>query len=97
MYAIRSYYDIAMKSADIILTNSELLQVVDAIVLSQKTYRKMIQNLWWASGYNIIAVPLAAGILSPFGIVIEPAVGAVLMSISTVVVALNAQLSYNFV
>jgi Cu2+-exporting ATPase len=90
--AIGAGTDIAIESADIILTKSELLHVTDAIILSKKTYSKMVQNLWWASGYNIIAVPLAAGVLSSVGVVIEPAVGAILMSISTVVVALNAQL-----
>ena len=62
------------------------------IELSKATYRKMIQNLWWAAGYNIVAIPLAAGVLAPWGIVLHPAVGAVLMSLSTVVVAINAQL-----
>ena len=62
------------------------------IALSKATYRKMIQNLWWAAGYNIVAIPLAAGVLAPWGIVLYPAVGAVLMSLSTVVVAINAQL-----
>ncbi|MFT7878983.1 MAG: heavy metal translocating P-type ATPase [Sulfurimonas sp.] len=90
--AIGAGTDIAMESADIILTKSELLRVTDAIKLSRKTYRKMVQNLWWASGYNIIAIPLAAGILSPWGIMIKPALGAVLMSLSTVIVAFNAQL-----
>jgi Cu2+-exporting ATPase len=62
------------------------------IRLSKATYRKMIQNLWWAAGYNILAIPLAAGVLYSWGIVLHPAVGAILMSLSTVVVALNAQL-----
>ena len=62
------------------------------IELSQASYRKMIQNLMWASGYNIIAVPLAAGVLAPIGFVLSPAVGAILMSLSTIIVALNAQL-----
>jgi Cu2+-exporting ATPase len=62
------------------------------IALSRASYRKMIQNLWWAAGYNIIAIPLAAGLLAPAGIVLSPAAGAVLMSISTVIVAINAQL-----
>jgi Cu2+-exporting ATPase len=62
------------------------------IALSKATYRKMIQNLWWAAGYNIVAIPLAAGILASRGIVLSPAIGAVLMSASTVIVALNAQL-----
>jgi Cu2+-exporting ATPase len=62
------------------------------IELSRATYRKMVQNLWWAAGYNIVAIPLAAGVLAPIGIVLSPAVGAVLMSLSTVIVAINAQL-----
>ncbi|HUT21172.1 MAG TPA: heavy metal translocating P-type ATPase, partial [Anaerolineae bacterium] len=59
---------------------------------SRASYRKMLQNLWWAAGYNIIALPLAAGVLAPVGIVLSPAVGALLMSLSTVIVAINAQL-----
>jgi Cu2+-exporting ATPase len=62
------------------------------IALSKATYRKMIQNLWWAAGYNVFAIPLAAGALAPWGIVLPAAAGAVLMSVSTLVVALNAQL-----
>jgi len=66
--------------------------VVALMNLSQKTYRKMVQNLWWASGYNILAIPLAAGVLAPIGIILSPAVGAVLMSLSTIIVAINAKL-----
>jgi Cu2+-exporting ATPase len=62
------------------------------ISLSRVSYRKMVQNLWWASGYNILAIPLAAGVLASYGIVLSPAVGAVLMSLSSVIVAINAQL-----
>ena len=62
------------------------------VALSRATYRKMVQNLWWAAGYNVVAIPLAAGVLAPWGIVLSPAVGAVLMSLSTVIVAVNAQL-----
>ncbi len=90
--AIGAGTDIAIESADIILTKSDLYSVVPAIKLSRATYSKMVQNLWWASGYNIVAIPLAAGVMAPWGIVIDPAIGAVLMSASTVVVALNAQL-----
>lgn len=90
--AIGAGTDIAIESADIILTKSELLRVTDAIKLSKTTYRKMVQNLWWASGYNLIAIPLAAGVLTSWGIMIKPALGAVLMSLSTVIVAFNAQL-----
>ncbi|MBN2721321.1 MAG: copper-translocating P-type ATPase [Campylobacterales bacterium] len=93
--AIGAGTDIAIESADIILTKSDLLSVVDAITLSKQTYRKMLQNIWWASGYNIIAIPLAAGVLSKWGILINPAVGAILMSASTVIVAINAQLLKN--
>ena len=90
--AIGAGTDIAIDSADIILTKSDLASVADAISLSRRTYQKMVQNLWWASGYNIVAIPLAAGVLSKWGIIIDPAVGAILMSISTIVVAINAQL-----
>jgi Cu2+-exporting ATPase len=90
--AIGAGTDIAIESADIILTQSDLASVVHAVRLSRSTYRKMKQNLWWASGYNILAIPLAGGALAKWGIIIDPAVGAVLMSVSTVIVALNAQL-----
>lgn len=90
--AIGAGTDIAIESADIILTKSDLINVVDAITLSKQTYRKMLQNLWWASGYNIIAIPLAAGVLAKWGILVNPAIGAILMSASTVIVAINAQL-----
>ena len=62
------------------------------IALSRASYRKMVQNLWWAAGYNVVAIPLAAGVLAPWGVVLTPAVGAVLMSLSTIIVAVNAQL-----
>jgi len=71
---------------------SNPLDVVKIFDLSQASYKKMIQNLVWAAGYNIVALPLAAGVLAPFGILLSPAVGAVLMSLSTVIVAINAQL-----
>ncbi len=90
--AIGAGTDIAIESADIILTQSDLESVADAVTLSKATYRKMKENLWWAAGYNIAAIPLAAGVLAKWGIIIDPAVGAVLMSASTVIVALNAQL-----
>ena len=90
--AIGAGTDIAIQSADIILTKSDPRDVVKTIILSKATYRKMQQNLVWATGYNIIAIPLAAGVLFEFGIVLAPAVGAVLMSASTVIVAANAQL-----
>ena len=90
--AIGSGTDVAIESAGIILVNSNPLDVVKVFELSRASYRKMIQNLLWATGYNVVALPLAAGALAWAGIVLSPAVGALLMSISTVVVAINAQL-----
>ncbi len=90
--AIGSGTDVAVESADIILVQSNPLDVVKIFELSRATRNKMIQNLWWAAGYNIFALPLAAGILANWGINLSPAVGALLMSISTIVVAINAQL-----
>lgn len=90
--AIGAGTDVAIKSADIILIKSNPEDVVKVIKLSKATYRKMQQNLVWATGYNVFAIPLAAGVLYGVGIVLSPAVGAVLMSASTVVVAINAQL-----
>jgi Cu2+-exporting ATPase len=76
----------------LILVRSNPLDVVKIIALSRASQRKMVQNIWWAAGYNIIAIPLAAGILAPIGFNLPPAVGALVMSISTIVVAINAQL-----
>ncbi len=90
--AIGGGTDVAIESAGIILVKSNPLDVVKIFTLSRASYRKMIQNLWWAAGYNVIALPLAAGVLAPWGILLSPAVGAVLMSLSTVIVAVNAQL-----
>jgi len=90
--AIGAGTDVAIETADIILVQSDPLDVVSILKLSRATYRKMLQNLAWATGYNVIAIPLAAGVLYNQGIVISPALGAVLMSLSTVVVALNARL-----
>ncbi len=90
--AIGSGTDVAVQSAGIILVKSNPLDVVKIIALSRASYRKMIQNLLWAAGYNVVALPLAAGVLAPWGILLSPAIGAVLMSISTIVVAINAQL-----
>ncbi|WP_217587094.1 copper-translocating P-type ATPase [Lentibacillus saliphilus] len=90
--AIGAGTDVAMETADVVLVRSNPKDVVDLMDLSKKTYRKMVQNLWWATGYNIFAIPLAAGVLAPFGIVLSPAVGAVLMSLSTIIVAINAKL-----
>ena len=90
--AIGSGTDVAAETADIILVNSNPEDVVSLIDFGKATYRKMIQNLIWATGYNVIAIPLAAGVLSGVGIIISPAVGAVLMSLSTIIVAINAKL-----
>lgn len=90
--AIGSGTDVAVESADIVLVQSNPLDVSKIFALSRATHRKMIQNLWWAAGYNIAAIPLAAGLFAAWGLTLSPAVGALLMSISTIVVALNAQL-----
>ncbi|UCC61486.1 MAG: heavy metal translocating P-type ATPase, partial [Anaerolineae bacterium] len=90
--AIGSGTDVAIESAGIILVQSNPLDVVKIFELSRATYRKMVQNLIWAAGYNVFALPLAAGVLAPLGFVLSPAVGALLMSLSTVAVAINAQL-----
>ncbi|HSX15027.1 MAG TPA: copper-translocating P-type ATPase [Candidatus Saccharimonadales bacterium] len=90
--AIGAGTDVAIKSADIILIKSDPRDVVKVIKLSKATYRKMVQNLFWATGYNVLAIPLAAGVLYKQGILLSPAVGAILMSVSTIVVAANAQL-----
>ena len=90
--AIGAGTDVAVEAGDVVLIRSDPRDIPRIIALSKATYRKMIQNLWWAAGYNIFALPLAAGVLAPWGIVLSPAVGAVLMSLSTIVVALNAQL-----
>lgn len=90
--AIGAGTDVAVEAGDVVLVRSDPRDVPRIIALSRVTYRKMVQNLWWAVGYNIAAIPLAAGVLAPWGVVLNPAVGAILMSLSTVVVALNAQL-----
>jgi Cu2+-exporting ATPase len=90
--AVGSGTDVAAETADIILVESNPKDIADLILFGKATYRKMIQNLIWATGYNVIAIPLAAGILYNYGIVLSPAVGAVLMSLSTVIVAFNARL-----
>lgn len=89
--AIGAGTDVAIESADIILVRDDPRDVASIFTLSKATYRKMLQNLGWATGYNILAIPLAAGLLAPWGIVLAPAFGAVLMSLSTVIVAINAQ------
>ena len=90
--AVGSGTDVAAETADIILVNSDPKDIASLILFGKSTYKKMIQNLWWAAGYNIVAIPLAAGVLFKWDILLSPAIGAVLMSLSTIVVAINAQL-----
>ena len=90
--AIGTGSDVAIETGDIILTQSNPKDVAALIALAKATYKKMVQNLFWATGYNAVAIPLAAGVLFSFGVILNPAVGAGLMSISTVVVAVNARL-----
>ncbi len=80
-----------METADIVLVKSNPKDVVSIVGLSRATYRKMVQNLFWATGYNVVAIPLAAGVLYNQGILLSPAVGAVFMSLSTIIVAINAR------
>ncbi len=94
--AIGAGTDVAVESADIVLVNSDPRDVAAVTELSAATYRKMIQNLWWAAGYNIVAIPLAAGVLYGVGFLLPPAVGAAVMSVSTVIVAINAKLLERF-
>jgi len=89
--AIGAGTDVAVEAGDIVLVRSDPRDVPRIVRLSRATYRKMVQNLWWATGYNVVAIPLAAGALAGQGILLSPAVGAVLMSLSTVIVAVNAQ------
>ena len=88
--AIGSGTDVAIESADVVLVNSNPADVINLVKLAKHARTKMIQNLWWGAGYNIIALPLAAGALSSIGIIIGPMLGAVIMSLSTVIVAINA-------
>lgn len=88
--AVGSGSDIAAETAGIVLVNSNPNDVVNLILFGKATYRKMIQNLIWATGYNLVALPLAAGVLYKQGIILSPAIGAVLMTVSTVAVAINA-------
>ena len=90
--AIGAGTDVAVEAGDVVLVRSDPRDVPRIVALSRASYRKMVQNLWWAAGYNIVAIPLAAGVLASRGIVLSPAVGAILMSLSTVIVAVNAQL-----
>ena len=89
--AIGAGTDVAVETADIVLVRSDPQDVVDIIALAKATYHKMVQNLIWATAYNAFAIPLAAGVLSSYGILLNPAMGAVLMSLSTVIVAINAR------
>ncbi|MDP3556538.1 MAG: copper-translocating P-type ATPase [Bacteroidota bacterium] len=90
--AVGSGTDVAAETADIILVNSNPKDIATLVLFGRSTYNKMIQNLWWAAGYNILAIPLAAGVLYKWDIMLSPAIGAVLMSLSTIVVAINAKL-----
>jgi Cu2+-exporting ATPase len=90
--AVGSGTDVAAETADIILVNSNPNDILNLILFGKATYKKMIQNLIWATGYNAIAIPLAAGVLYPTGFVLDPAIGAVFMSLSTIIVAINASL-----
>ncbi len=90
--AIGAGTDVAVESGDVVLVRSDPRDVARIITLSRASYRKMVQNLWWAAGYNIVAIPLAAGVFAPWGLTLTPAMAAGLMSLSTIVVALNAQL-----
>src|SRR5699024_4848761 len=88
--AIGAGTDVAVESGDVILVKSSPSDIIHFLSLSKNTMRKMVQNLWWGAGYNIVAVPLAAGVLASIGLILSPAVGAVLMSLSTIIVAINA-------
>jgi Cu2+-exporting ATPase len=90
--AIGAGTDVAIESADVVLVRSDPRDVAAVVGLARRTWRKMIQNLWWATGYNVITIPLAAGVLYSAGIMLSPALGAVFMSASTLIVAANAQL-----
>ena len=89
--AIGAGTDVAVQTAEIILVHSNPLDAASILDLSRATYRKMLQNLVWATGYNAFAIPLAAGVLYAYGVLLSPAMGAVLMSLSTVIVAINAR------
>ena len=90
--AIGAGTDVAVEAGDVVLVRSDPRDLPRIIALSRATYRKMLQNLWWAAGYNVFAIPLAAGVLASWGVLLAPAFAAVLMSLSTVIVAMNAQL-----
>jgi Cu2+-exporting ATPase len=90
--AIGAGTDVAQEAADLVLVHDDPADVPKAVALAGSVYRKMLQNLAWATGYNVIAIPLAAGVAVPWGLTLSPAAGAVLMSLSTVIVAVNARL-----
>src|SRR5699024_10939704 len=90
--AIGAGTDVAIDSADVILVKSDPSDILHFLNLAKKTNRKIVQNMWWGAGYNILAIPLAAGILAAIGFTLSPAVGAILMSLSTIIVAINAML-----
>ena len=90
--AIGAGTDVAIESADVILVKSNPSDILHFLSLSKNTQSKMVQNLWWGAGYNIVAIPLAAGVLANWGIILSPAIGAILMSFSAVIVAINAML-----
>ena len=90
--AIGAGTDVAVEAGDVVLVRSDPRDVARIVSLSRASYRKMVQNLWWAAGYNIVAIPLAAGVLAWAGVILVPAVAAILMSSSTVIVSINAQL-----
>jgi len=90
--AIGAGTDVAIESAGVVLASDDPRAVLATVRLSRASYRKMVQNLFWATGYNVVGIPLAAGVLAGAGILLSPALGAVFMSVSTIVVALNAQL-----
>ncbi|NBW73591.1 MAG: HAD family hydrolase, partial [Microbacteriaceae bacterium] len=90
-FAVGAGTNVAIESAGIVLISDDPTAVVRAVKLSKRVRAKSLQNLWWAAGYNILAIPLAAGLFMPLGLVLTPALGAVLMSLSTLIVAINAQ------
>jgi Cu2+-exporting ATPase len=90
--AIGAGTNVAIESADLVLVENDPRDIVRVLTLSRATYGKMVQNLAWATGYNVVAIPLAAGVLAPVGVLLSPAVGALLMSVSTIIVAVNAML-----
>ncbi len=90
--AIGAGTDVAIETADVVLVNSNPEDILNTLKLSKASHKKMVQNLGWAAGYNILAIPLAAGVLYSVGIVITPAIGAAVMSLSTIICAINAQL-----